>query len=61
MARDDISRVQARAILDTQIGREERLALADDIIDNSGSLEDLEADVERLHRKYTRLARKHID
>jgi dephospho-CoA kinase len=56
MARDDIDAVQAQAILDAQISRERRLELADDIIDNSESLQDLEAQVDRLHEMYTRLA-----
>jgi hypothetical protein len=41
---------------DTQTSRRHRLALADDILDNSGSLEELEAGVDRLYRKYTTLA-----
>jgi dephospho-CoA kinase len=56
MARDKISRAQAHSILDAQISRQQRLALADDILDNSGSLEQLEREVSRLHQKYTGLA-----
>ncbi len=57
MARDLISREQAEAILQAQLGRRERLALADDIVENSGSLAELQDQVQKLHLKYLRLAR----
>lgn len=56
MTRDRITREQAESILDAQAGRQQRLALADDVLDNSGSIEQLENAVERLHRKYLALA-----
>jgi dephospho-CoA kinase len=56
MARDGISLEQAQAILDSQIRRQARLALADDILDNSGSLADLNEKVKTLHKKYLELA-----
>lgn len=56
MARDKISQQQARSILDAQTGRQQRLALADDILDNSGTLKQLEARVDKLYDKYTALA-----
>lgn len=56
MARDKISQQQARSILDAQTGRQQRLALADDILDNSGTLKQLEARVDQLYDKYTALA-----
>ena len=37
-ARDDNSREQIEAIIAAQLPRKERLARADDVIDNSGSL-----------------------
>ena len=58
MARDKISRKQAQSILDAQTSRKQRLALADDILDNSESLEQLEIKVDKLYRKYTALAKK---
>lgn len=61
MARDHINREQAEAILRAQAGRKERLALADDVIDNSGSLDELKPRVDALYQKYTRLAAKHKD
>jgi dephospho-CoA kinase len=56
MERDGITREQAQSILDAQPSRQERLALADDIIDNRGSLEELEAKVDDLYGKYTTLS-----
>lgn len=40
------------AIIAKQASREQRLAAADDIVDNSGSLDDLYAQLERLHGVY---------
>jgi dephospho-CoA kinase len=56
--RDGITREQAQSILDAQPSRRERLALADDIIDNSGSLEELKARVDDLYGKYTTLSQE---
>jgi dephospho-CoA kinase len=56
MKRDGIDRDQASAILRSQANRSERIALADDVIDNSGRLEDLQAQVEMLHAKYLALS-----
>jgi dephospho-CoA kinase len=53
MARDGVSREQAQAALAAQASRAERQALADDVIDNSGPLSDLDDQVRTLHRKYT--------
>ena len=52
MERDRINREQALAILRAQAGRRERLALADDVLDNSGSLAELARRVDELHRQY---------
>ncbi|NIP18883.1 MAG: dephospho-CoA kinase [Xanthomonadales bacterium] len=57
MERDGSTRSSALAALAAQSGREERLAIADDIIDNSGEKAELEARVAELHRRYTELAR----
>jgi dephospho-CoA kinase len=56
MARDGINRDQARAILNAQASRQDRLALADDILDNSGDLSELPEKVKALHEKYLALA-----
>jgi dephospho-CoA kinase len=55
-ARDGCSADQARAILASQAGRETRLAAADDVLRNSGSVADLRQAVDRLHEKYLHLA-----
>ncbi len=54
--RDGVDEAGARAVLAAQIGRAERLALADDLVDNSGSLESLAATVDALHARYLSLA-----
>jgi dephospho-CoA kinase len=56
MARDGISRTEAEAILAVQADRQARLALADDVIDNSGKPEDLDQQVDALHQQYLALA-----
>lgn len=56
MQRDNVSREQAEAALKAQTSRQARLALADDVIENNGSMDDLDDEVERLHGLYTRLA-----
>ncbi len=56
MARDSNSEQQVRAIIAAQIGRKERLARADDLIRNEGSLAELHAGVDALHRRYLGLA-----
>lgn len=58
IARDKISRKQALSILQAQASRQQRLALADDIIDNNGSPDQLEATVAQLNTKYTLLAQQ---
>ncbi len=57
MARDGVPETQARAILAAQASRAQRLALADDVITNSGPVADLRQAVEKLHAKYLQMAR----
>lgn len=57
VARDGSSLQQARAIVSAQASRQERLALADDVIVNDGSLAQLDQAVANLHENYLRLAR----
>src|SRR5690606_22659669 len=49
-ARDGITEELAEAMLAAQASREQRLAVADDVIDNTTSLEALDDNVEALHR-----------
>jgi dephospho-CoA kinase len=58
MARDGSTLEQARAILDSQATRSARLAAADDILLNAGTVTDLRQGVDRLHERYLRLAGK---
>ena len=55
-ARDATSEAQIRAIMASQMPRQKRLELADDILCNSGSMEELKTQVEALHQKYLKLA-----
>ena len=52
LARDTESEAQARRILAAQSTRAERMAIADDVIANDGSLDDTREQVEALHRRY---------
>ncbi|HUD43198.1 MAG TPA: dephospho-CoA kinase [Dokdonella sp.] len=54
--RDGLSPALAESMLDAQLGRERRLALADDVIDNTGTPAELDAQVHRLHARYLELA-----
>lgn len=56
IARDDADEEQARRILDAQASRDERLAVATDVINNSDDLASLEEQVSILHQKYLQLA-----
>ena len=55
-SRDGGSLDQARAILASQVSRAARVAAADDVLLNSGTVTDLRQAVDRLHQKYLRLA-----
>lgn len=52
LARDGVSAKQVHAIIAAQLSREERLAKADDVINNSGNHAHLMEQVERLDRAY---------
>ncbi|HWW30954.1 MAG TPA: dephospho-CoA kinase [Steroidobacteraceae bacterium] len=56
MARDGCSLEQARAILASQASRGARLAAADDVLLNAGTVTDLRQSVNRLHERYLALA-----
>lgn len=51
-----LSNDQARKIIAAQASRAERLQRADDVIENRGSIADLETQVDKLHEKYLALA-----
>jgi dephospho-CoA kinase len=54
MARSSLSRKEVERIVAAQASREDRLAAADDVIDNSGNLDDLAVRVASLHAAYVR-------
>ena len=56
MARDTVSREQAQASLQAQASRAARLAIADDVVTNTGCIDDLRDQVEALHGRYVQLA-----
>ncbi len=56
-ARDGSTPEQAQAILDSQADRSARLAAADDVLSNGGSVTELRQAVDRLHEKYLQLAK----
>ena len=55
--RSGLSAAEVEAIMKTQVSREKRLAAADDVIDNSGSIAALQKPVGKLHQSYLALAR----
>lgn len=56
VARDNSDEGQIRAIMATQATRERRLQQADDVIVNDKSLDELNAAVKTLHKRYLQLA-----
>ena len=58
MARDNSSVEQAENILNSQASRDQRLAIADDVISNTGTLDDTIEQVKQLHKKLSSLASK---
>ena len=55
MARNGLTEAAVRAIMATQASDEARLRVADDVIANTGSLQDLQQAVEMQHRAYLAL------
>jgi dephospho-CoA kinase len=51
-----VTEEQARSALRSQATRTARLAMADDVIVNTGLVADLQAQVDALHEKYLKLA-----
>lgn len=56
MARDHCTRAHVENIMATQIDRDSRLALADDIIENNSSIASAKNKVSTLHNKYIELS-----
>ena len=58
MQRNNLPREQVLAILAAQASREQRLAAADDVVDNDGPPNGLDARVRELHERYLALAQQ---
>lgn len=58
MQRDQLEAELAARMVAAQASREQRLAIADDVIVNDGSVQDLVAAVRKLHPRYRSLAQK---
>lgn len=56
--RDGVNAEDVARIMQRQASRQARIDVADDVIDNSGSLESLRARVHELHGRYLALARQ---
>ena len=56
MHRSGLAPEQVMAIMKTQASRGQRLEAADDVIHNDGDVDDLRAEVARLHARYLKLA-----
>jgi len=56
MTRDRCSLQQAKAIVATQASRSARLAAADDVLTNAGTVTDLRKEIDALHARYLRIA-----
>jgi len=56
MARNGLTEVEIRAIMAAQASRDQRLAVANDVLNNDGDLHHLEAQIADLHRMYLRLS-----
>ncbi|KGR33948.1 dephospho-CoA kinase [Vibrio campbellii] len=58
--RDNVSEEQAKAILVSQASREQRLALADDVVKNNPDDPDLLLQITDLHEKYLAMCKKNL-
>lgn len=58
--RDNVSEEQANAILASQASREQRLALADDVVKNNPDDPDLLLQITDLHEKYLAMCKKNL-
>jgi len=56
MQRDKNNEEQVQAMIAAQMPREQKLAIADDIVDNSGDLKNLQHQIKSLHQLYCELA-----
>jgi dephospho-CoA kinase len=55
-SRDNVNKAQIQAIISSQIERDKRVSLADYVVTNHGTLEELNYQIDQLHKKYLTLA-----
>ncbi|GAK84632.1 dephospho-CoA kinase [Vibrio ponticus] len=60
MNRDGVSRQQAESILQSQASREQRLAIANDVIKNHSQNQQLLPQITELHKKYLEMCRANL-
>ena len=53
--RDHRDRNEVKSIINSQVSRKKRIAIADDVIDNSQNVKSLETHINQLHTKYMKL------
>ena len=58
--RDGGSEGTIKAIMDSQISREDRISLADDIIDNEQNLQSVQTQLKKFHQNYLNLANIYV-
>lgn len=58
ITRDNTDIAQVKAIIAAQMPHDERIAKADDLIDNSGSIADLKPQIKQLHLKFLAQAKQ---
>ena len=56
--RDNVSEEQIKSIIEAQMPRSEKITLANDIVTNNGTLEDLRKEIISLHYNYLKLSDK---
>ena len=56
--RDNVSEEQIKNIIEAQMSRSDKISLANDIVTNNGSLEDLKKEIISLHNNYLKLSNK---
>lgn len=61
MQRDSNDAEQVKRIIASQASREQRLSRADDVIENTGTLDDLRAQVAALHQQYLLLGQAAVE
>ncbi|MGB0559598.1 MAG: dephospho-CoA kinase [Pseudohongiellaceae bacterium] len=60
ISRDGGSEGTIKAIMNSQISRDDRISLADDIIDNEQSFQSVQTQLKKFHQNYLYLANKYV-